>query len=40
MSVVNNFMGDMFEKLTSTAAVLMRKVGCSTLMAWDIAATV
>ncbi len=40
MSVVNDFMGDMFGKVVSTAADLMQKVGCKTLLVHDIAAAV
>ena len=37
--MVNDFLGDMFDKVTNTAD-LMRKVGCKTLLAHDIAAGV
>ncbi len=40
MVIVNDFLGDMFEKLAITSRDLMRKVGRKTLMARDVAGAV
>ncbi len=40
MTIVHDFLADMFEKLAETAGHLLHKVGCKTLMAHDITAAV
>ncbi len=40
MNVVNDFMGDFFERIADTAKQLMRKVGRQTLQARNIAGAV